>query len=142
MAEQAGNVFKKKKRRVFGFKDTRDVKKERASRILETTAFSGNRETLAGESGTEQVKVGHFFCVDCGCVFIVDLLWVYMVYVSIGFISMFVNLRVANAGKTPGPLQTGTESADTGKHVKKPDVSCVHRYSSFLRIVKNIYNGC
>ena len=57
MAKQSGNVLKDKKRRLFGFKDTRDVKKERASRIFKATALSGNGKALAGESGAEQVEV-------------------------------------------------------------------------------------
>ena len=34
---------------------------------------------------------------------------------------MFVNLAVADAGKSPGPFQPGAESPDPGEHVEESD---------------------
>lgn len=126
MAKQSGNVFKDKKRRLFGFKDTRDLKKERASRIFKTTALSGNGKALAGEPGAEQVEVRHCSGVNFSCVFIINLAFFYIVDCLVSLFCVLVNLAVADAGKASGAFQPGTEPANTGKHIKEPDILCRH----------------
>ena len=52
---------------------------------------------------------------------------------------MLVNLAVADAGKSPSALQSGTEPADASKHVEEPDILCPHDHPSFLKVVIKMF---
>lgn len=118
MPNERGNIFQEESRRLLIFDNSGKLKEKSSSGIVKPSSESATRKTLAWEPADEQVKVGHFCCVNSCNVAIINL----PLRVVNGFVSgssVLVYFAVRNTFKASRLLETAAKTADPRKAVEK-----------------------